>query len=113
MNSKALETAKVTEETEDPQGGRIGRLEGSKEPSGYLEETAFNKFASAMPALTMEQQIKQLEAAQQVYFSYGVTTLQDGLTKPAQWQILKETAKTGRLKADVVSYIDIGIMPAC
>ena len=107
MNSKALETAKVTEETEDPQGGRIGRLEGSKEPSGYLEETAFNKFASAMPAPTMEQQIKQLEAAQQVYFSYGVTTLQDGLTKQAQWQILKETAKTGRLKADVVSYIDI------
>ncbi len=40
-NTLGLEQLGVTNETQDPEGGHIGRAEGSKEPNGYLEENAF------------------------------------------------------------------------
>jgi predicted amidohydrolase YtcJ len=41
LNSKALEIAGYTDETPDPEGGKILRKEGSMEPNGVIEETAF------------------------------------------------------------------------
>ena len=39
-NSLALAVQGLTEETKDPEGGRYGRIEGSRELNGYLEENA-------------------------------------------------------------------------
>ena len=39
-NSRCLELAGITAETQDPPGGVIRRQEGSREPDGVLEETA-------------------------------------------------------------------------
>ena len=50
LNSKALEVAGVTADTPDPEGGKIHRRAGSKEPAGLVEETAF--FPVAVKMLT-------------------------------------------------------------
>lgn len=38
---QALRLAGIDAATPDPEGGVIGRLPDSREPSGYLEENAF------------------------------------------------------------------------
>lgn len=108
LNSRALETAGVSAATEDIQGGLIGRVAGSREPDGYLEEAAFMKLgAGKMPAPDCKQLIRQMAKAQEVYFSYGITTIQDGMTKDKEWQMLKLFSDSGQMKADVAAYVDI------
>lgn len=104
LSSKALEQLSITARTKNPDGGKIGRMQGSLEPNGYLEETAYTTLKPHQPS--REQRIKQMEAAQQLYFSYGITTVQDGLTGMSEWKLLKEMADLGKLKADIVCYAD-------
>lgn len=106
MNSLALETAGITAATPDPKGGRIGRESDGRTPNGYLEETAFTSLASGMPKAALSQRIENLVDAQDVYFSYGITTAQDGITKGPDWELLQAAAEAKKLKIDVVSYID-------
>ena len=66
----------------DIQGGVIGRIEGSTEPNGYLEEAAFMTLgAGKMPAPEAAQLVRLMAKAQDIYFSYGTITIQDGMTK--------------------------------
>lgn len=53
LNSKALERARITADTPDPQGGIIRRRPGSREPDGVLDENAyFGALQHLMPALS-------------------------------------------------------------
>jgi predicted amidohydrolase YtcJ len=111
LNSKALALANLTKDSKNPGGGVIRKMGGSKELSGVLEENAFfGAMAKVMPKMTQEQSIEMLEAGQDLYLSYGYTTIQDGRTSPDQVRIGIEAAKAKRLKADIVSYPDI-LMP--
>lgn len=103
MNSLALKELGVTAATPDPDGGVIGRMEGSREPSGYAEETAFIRLSAQMPQPSLDELCKGLEKAQQAYLSYGITTVQDGLTKPGEWALLREMARQNRFQVDAVS----------
>lgn len=107
MNSAALRASGIGPDTGDPEGGRIGRLEDGREPSGYLEENAFMNSSRNIPAPTMDQMLDRLESAQDIYLSQGIATVQDGLTKAADWALLQAAAEAGRLKVDVVSYVDL------
>lgn len=106
MNTLALKELGVTAATPDPDGGVIGRMEGSREPSGYAEETAFIRLSAQMPQPSLDELCKGLEKAQQAYLSYGITTVQDGLTKPGEWALLSELARRDRFQVDTVSYVD-------
>lgn len=106
-NSAALAALGVTADTPDPEGGRIGREQDGRTPSGYLEETAFTTLAARMPQPTEEERLRNLEAAQGVYLAHGVTTVQDGLTRAPDWALLREAAEAGRLQVDVVAYADM------
>ena len=77
MNTLALKELGVTAATPDPDGGVIGRMEGSREPSGYAEETAFIRLSAQMPQPSLDELCKGLEKAQQAYLSYGITTVQE------------------------------------
>jgi predicted amidohydrolase YtcJ len=40
LNSKALQAGNITENTKDPQGGKIGRVPGTERPNGVLYDSA-------------------------------------------------------------------------
>lgn len=106
VNSAALRAAGITAGTADPAGGRIAR-DVAGEPTGYLEETAFMSLAAAAPQPTQEEMERLLRRAQAVYFSYGITTAQEGLMKQPEFDLLRHAAETGALRLDVVGYADI------
>lgn len=107
MNSAALSQAGIDSKTPDPEGGLIGRIPGKQEPNGYLEETAFTALASKIASPSLEQLCRQVEAAEGIYLSHGITTIQEGLTKQAEWAVLQAMAKQKRLRCDVVSFVDL------
>ncbi len=106
MGSSALSHFGIDKSTPNPSDGIIGREEDGT-PNGYLEENSFIQLTSKIPQPSKEEQLRRIEQAQKVYWSYGITTIQDGLTKQKEWNLLKELAQTGRLKTDVVCYADL------
>lgn len=109
--SMALKALGVDEDTKDPDGGMIGRVEGTMEPDGYLEETAFTLGCTAVPRPSLEQLEKQYALAEEAYLKNGITTMQDGITREMEWELLSSLASRKGLKADIVSYIDLKLNP--
>ena len=94
-NSVALELAGIDASTPDPEGGVIGRREGSMEPNGLLEETA------RMPLVLLSQDMSAWEgyrlfkAATVDYLKKGVTTAQSGGTTPGLASALSIFSRLG------------------
>ena len=104
-NSMCLEIAGISAETEDPAGGAIRRVAGSKRPNGILEGTAVHRiYSDLLPAQDVSQRLGLLEQAQDYYASFGITTLQEGAASLADLQLLRRAARQGLLKLDVVAY---------
>ena len=91
FNSKGLEKLEIEEKTK----------------SGYLEESEFIKQTTKIDKIDMTEEKENLNKVQEKYLSYGITTVQDGLTKKEDFDLLKEVAEENKLKVDVVSYIDL------
>lgn len=106
-NSKALEVMGINEHSEDPAGGKFMRMENSMEPNGYMEENAFIWFQKQMPMVSAQSMLALIEKAQNIYASYGITTLQDGMVIPSLFGMLQYAAMTHTLKLDVVGYVDL------
>lgn len=106
-NSLGLAALQITKDTPDPEGGHIGRMPGSEEPNGYLEETAFTSNSTKMPQLTLDQRCELLKEAQHIYLQYGITTVQDGIVRDNDWEGLKEAADRGQFIVDVIGYVDM------
>ena len=111
VNSAALKALGIDQTTADPAGGKIGRQYNSQEPNGYLEETAFTNSSSKIPQPTLAQQFESLQAAEKIYLSNGIITIQDGLVREKEWQLLKAAAAKNILQTDVVGYIDLNLTP--
>lgn len=107
VNSCALETMHIDEHTPDPEGGKYFRVDGSNEPNGHMEENAFINFQNAAPMLSMEKLMKLILKAQDIYASYGITTVQDGMVAKPLFQLLQYASAQNLLKLDVVGYIDL------
>lgn len=103
-NSPLLALAGIDENTEDPKGGRIGRLEGTMEPDGYLEEAAIISIQSSISKRIKVNLLKMLKGMQQIYIENGITTAQDGATNAAALKMLKAANTLGLLDIDVVCY---------
>lgn len=73
-NSAALAAAGITNETPNPQGGRIGRdLNGS--PNGLLLESAMRLVADVQPPPPLQRRIEGVLKAQDLLVSRGVTSV--------------------------------------
>lgn len=103
-NSKCLELAGITADTENPKGGIVRRLADSGEPDGVLEEAAMLMAYQAIPQPDTEQRLALLGPAQQYYASHGITTVQDGAASAPEIAILREAALRNELYLDVVAF---------
>lgn len=103
-NTAALSLAGITTNTENPEGGMIGRLPGSSEPSGYLEEAAMQLIQKSVIGRFKPNVVRMLRNIQKKYLENGITTIQDGATTKSDFLILKLMSALGMLKVDVVAY---------
>lgn len=109
-NTKALKIMGIKEDTPDPEGGKIGRDTGGN-LNGYLEETAFTANTAVIKQPDYEDMCRFARQAQQMYFKYGITTIQDGFTGTKEWGLLKKLSDDNKLTADIVAYVDINNCP--
>lgn len=107
VNSKALSMFNITENSKNPEGGVIGRYENSKEPNGYLEETAFINIAKNIPDAKEEEKIKLFKEAEKIYIENGILTVQEGFAKESEAKFLYDLSKKGLIDVDVVMYADM------
>lgn len=104
VNSAALKLAGIHKDTPDPDGGKIGRLPGGVEPSGYLEEAGMIPVQKLMAGFAKPDMAVMSELMQKAYLENGITTVQDGASGNHELQVLKLLAKNDLLKVDVVAY---------
>ncbi len=106
MNSKGLELSKITAASKNPAGGVIRRMPDSKEPNGVLEELAALPVYIPLISPDSPNTIDYfMEKGQHLATSYGYTTAQEGRAMTNHLQ-LAQYAKEGKLRIDVVSYVD-------
>jgi hypothetical protein len=74
-NTRALELAGVDKDTEDPPQGRIERMPGSREPSGYLHDFASKIVKDAIPTPSLEEQLAGLENGIEQAHRFGITSI--------------------------------------
>lgn len=103
-NSAALRIAGMSKQTPDPQGGVIGRIKGSDEPSGYVEEAGMNLIQQTIFSKMKIDFHQMMSEMQKIYIENGITTVQDGASTEADINLLLQLSASGELKLDVVAY---------
>ena len=104
VNSKALEVAKVTRATPDPEGGRIER-NAQGEPSGTLRESAAGLVEDLAPAATPEERMAGLQKALQIMNGYGITGFNDASVSKNYLDTYLEADRKNLLTARVAASI--------
>lgn len=107
VNQKGLDLFNIDKNTKDQPGGKIGRIENTNEPNGYLEENAFISKCTNVYKSTPENIKKIINKAQNIYASYGITTAQEGLLTPKELNMLQ----CGDNIIDIIGYVDIKNYP--
>lgn len=102
-NSNALARVGITADSPDPDGGIFGRIQGSKEPNGYLEEAGMTPVMMDTASIKIDM-LALGEAAQEAYLRNGVTTVQDGAAGVDLVKLFKGLSTMNKLKVDIVSY---------
>ena len=95
-NTKAMELAGVTRESEDPNGGQIIRDENGY-PTGVFIDTAMNYIASQIPSSTTEELKNALSMAMNRLASYGLTAVHDAGVSSQTIAAYKQLAEEGPL----------------
>ncbi|MED6333113.1 MAG: amidohydrolase [Pseudomonadota bacterium] len=95
-NTKAMELAGVTRESEDPNGGQIIRDENGY-PTGVFIDTAMNYIASQISSSTTEELKNTLSMAMNRLASYGLTAVHDAGVSSQTIAAYKQLAEEGPL----------------
>lgn len=97
-NTRALALAKITASTPDPLGGKIWR-DGAGEPTGLLEDAAFDVFSQLLPKPTPEQDVTAANAALKALNREGVTSFLDADAAPEDMAAFAAVRRAGGLTA--------------
>ena len=97
-NTRALQLAKITASTPDPVGGKIWR-DASGQPTGLLEDAAFEVFGSLVPKPTAEEDVAAAKAALKAMNVQGVTSFLDAVAQPADMAAFAAVRRAGGLTA--------------
>jgi len=91
VNSRALDLAGITRDTEAPFGGAIGRDPESGEPSGLLQEQAQELLGRTFYPEGKETLHRCLQAAGNAYLAAGITSSQEaGLFSTPEFTVFQE-----------------------
>ena len=104
VNSKALELAGITKDTENPEGGIIVKDKKTGEPTGYLKESAMNLVDDLIPEYTVDEYKEAIAWLQGFLNERGVTTVYDGMVpidNENYWKAYNEMAEAGELTVRV------------
>jgi len=105
-NSAALAAGNVTADTPDPEGGRIERLPGGKQPAGVLVDAATALIDAKVPPPRPEDRDLALHEAQELLIRGGVTAVADMGTSIEDWMTFRRAGDLGRLRIRIMSYAD-------
>lgn len=108
VSSVALKVSAINASTPNPAGGRIDRLPGSNEPSGLLQDQASTLLAGPNP-LTEAERIDGVNAALRELRQSGVTTFQEAVATPSQYDLFLQVQQSGNLSAR--PYFDYQVTP--
>lgn len=97
-NSRALAIAKLTAASIDPPGGKIWR-DAKGDPTGLLEDAAFNVFDSLLPKLTPAQDVEAAAAALDAMKKQGITSFLDAHASRESVVAFATLRKSGKLTA--------------
>lgn len=98
INSRALELAHISAATPDPQGGVIEH-DASGQPTGILQDAAFEQVFAVIPKPTAEQNVAAAEAALDTLRRQGVTTILDAAADEETMAAFAGARDAGKLTA--------------
>jgi len=96
-NSKALELAGITRDTQDPPNGRIIKGEDG-EPTGELQESAQRVIRGLIPDPTPDQVYNAFIQAMDEAAAVGLTAMQDAATSLEDLSLYEKAEAAGKLK---------------
>jgi predicted amidohydrolase YtcJ len=103
-NTRALQLAKVTLASSDPEGGKIDRDENGQ-PTGILREGAKQAVRMVIPPPTSEMRRQRIEVALADLASHGVTSAQDYSPEVENFRIYEELEKEGKLTTRISEWL--------
>ena len=103
-NTRALQLAKITVASRDPEGGKIDR-DANGQPTGILRDTAQQAVRAAIPQLTHEGRRQGIEVALADLAEHGVTSAQDYSPEWENFLIYQELEKEGKLTARISEWL--------
>src|SRR5271156_3776378 len=103
-NTRALQLAKITVASRDPEGGKIDR-DANGQPTGILRDTAQEAVRAAIPQLTHEARRHGIEVALADLAENGVTSAQDYSPEWENFLIYQELEKEGKLSARISEWL--------
>lgn len=106
-NDGALTLAKIDATTPDVKGGFIGRVKGTNEPNGYLEEESMMALQKVIFSYLKMDYVNLTKLGMETYIKNGITTAQDGATSTDTIHLFKHLAEQNELLIDVVAYPQI------
>ncbi|MFZ0275309.1 MAG: amidohydrolase [Candidatus Sulfotelmatobacter sp.] len=103
-NTRALQLAKITVASRDPEGGKIDR-DANGQPTGILRDTAQEAVRAAIPQLTHDERRHAIEVALADLAENGVTSAQDYSPEWENFLIYQELEKEGKLSARISEWL--------
>jgi predicted amidohydrolase YtcJ len=97
-NTRALQLAAISAKTPDPLGGMYVR-DASGNPTGLLQDAAFEAVQSKLPEPTPAEDVKAAEAALDAMRAQGITTFLDAAATPRMLAAFAGAEKDGHLTA--------------
>ena len=96
VNSSALDQSNITDETPDPDGGKIER-DATGRATGILIDNAQSLVAGLLAAPTPEQRHLALKTGAKVYAAYGWTGLHNMSVAPDNARLIGELEEAGEM----------------
>ncbi len=97
FNSKALEVIKQN------LSGFSDEIQEA-EKTGYLNENAYISALNLIPSPDEKEVFGAIKKAQDIYFSYGITTFQEGFLTRQMLPIYKSALKADIIKGDIIAF---------